>query len=62
MSEDNKGQVMRNRLRLKFQKSVSIIKEEISENEDEEDSESEDEEKKEDSEEESSNPALNPLH
>ena len=43
-TEENKGRVMQNRLRLKFQKSVSVIKEEVSENEDEDASESEEEE------------------
>lgn len=35
MTEENKGKVQQMRLRLKFQKSVSIIKEEVSGSEDE---------------------------
>lgn len=37
---------MQNRLRLKFQKSISVIREEVSENEDEDASESDEEERK----------------
>lgn len=49
MTEDNKGKVQQMRLRLKFQKSVSIIREEVSDAEDEDigsDSSDEQEEEK----------------
>ena len=42
MNEENKGKVQQHRLKLKFQKSVSIIKEEVSDEEDEDQEESED--------------------
>ena len=43
MTEQNKGRVQQTRLRLKFQKSVSIIKEEVSDEEDEDEKEQENE-------------------
>lgn len=41
LSEENKGRIQQMKLKLKFQKSVSIIQEEVSEEEDESSDESE---------------------